>query len=240
MVAVDGVRLRTLVWDPPRHRRTPPTIALAGLTGSASDFDPLAGALRTDRTVIGVELPGVGKSEQRGPYDPIRVADRIAELVLHVMEGRSGDGRVDVVGQGIAGNVAIALAGTRPDLVRRLVVINAPYRTRHVPLPRQRPRLHRPSAPGIGRLRVLGTELAWLRGHLATRSALPDVAVERTLMVWGSDDRWLAPLTSVGVLGDLARGTPDSRQVTIPGGGHRPHVTAPEAVSSAVAEFLRA
>lgn len=238
-IPVDGIRLRTLAWDPPRRRRTPPTIALSGLTGAAEDFAPLAAVLRSDRNVFAVELPGTGRSERRGPYDPLRVADRIAGLVLHVSEGLAGDGRVDVVGQGIGGNVAIALAGARPDLVRRLVVINAPYRTRHVPWPRQLPAPRLPAWSAPSRLRGLGTEIAWLRGHLATRTELPDVAVERAMLVWGSDDRWLAPATSVGVLRDLARGTPDSRQITIPGGGHRPHVTAPDAVSAAISEFLR-
>ena len=59
----------------------------------------------------------------------------MAALVRHEV-----DGPVDVVGHDWGGTLALALAGARPDLVRRLVIVNAPYRhlnllrAFHVPL----------------------------------------------------------------------------------------------------------
>jgi pimeloyl-ACP methyl ester carboxylesterase len=242
MVGVEGLRFCLHAWDPPRRRRTTPTLVLPGVGGRGLDFAVLAGLLRSDRTVFAADLPGCGDSERRGPYDAVQVAERVAALVLHLADDFAGDARVDVVGHGMGGNVAIALASGRPDLVRRLVVVNAPYRTRHAPWPRSLPDLRArgpvdlPSVPHLADLRV---RAAWHRGHLATRLALGEVHVDRVLQVWGTDDRWLTPRTAGIVFRDLAAGTPDARQVTVAGGGHRPHLTDPHVVASVVAEFLR-
>ena len=242
MVGVEGLRFCLHTWDPPRRRRTTPTLVLPGVAGGGIDFAALADMLRADRTVFAADLPGCGDSEQRGPYDPVHVAERVAALVLHLADDFAGDARVDVVGHGMGGNVAIALASARPDLVRRLVVVNAPYRTRHAPWPRSLPNLRARGArdlPSVPHVADVGVRAGWLRGHLATRLALGEVHVERVLQVWGTDDRWLTPRTAGLVFRDLAAGTPDARQVTVPGGGHRPHLTDPYVVASAVTEFLR-
>ena len=55
----------------------------------------------------------------------------VAQLAA-LVEAEVPGGRVDVVGHDWGGSLALALAGARPDLVRRLVVANAPFRT--VPL----------------------------------------------------------------------------------------------------------
>ena len=171
MVGVEGLRFCVHAWDPPRRRRTTPTLVLPGVAGRGEDFAALAGMLRTDRTVFAADLPGCGDSERRGPYDPVQVAERVAALVLHLADVR--------------------------------------------------------------------VRAAWHRGHLATRLALGEVRVERVLQVWGTDDHWLTPRTAGIVFRDLAVGTPDARQVTVAGGGHRPHLTDPYVVASVVAEFLR-
>jgi pimeloyl-ACP methyl ester carboxylesterase len=84
---------------------------------------PLIDDLVGDRVVIAPDLKGLGESEARGPYDIPTLVRELAALALHEV-----DGRVDVVGHDWGGSLAIALALGRPDLVRRLVVINAPYR----------------------------------------------------------------------------------------------------------------
>lgn len=134
-VAVGGLRLQVRRLDPPRRRRTTPALLLHGVPQTGVAWREVAPELARDRTVIVPDLPGLGGSERRGPYDVATVAAHLAELVLHEV-----DGPVDVVGHDWGGSLALALAGARPDLVRRLVVANAPYRrldlTRawHVPL----------------------------------------------------------------------------------------------------------
>jgi pimeloyl-ACP methyl ester carboxylesterase len=86
-------------------------------------WEPLATELVRDRVVIAPDLKGLGESEACGPYDIPTLVRELAALALHEV-----DGRVDVVGHDWGGSLALALALARPDLVRRLVVINAPYR----------------------------------------------------------------------------------------------------------------
>jgi haloacetate dehalogenase len=86
-------------------------------------WEPLAQELVRDRIVLAPDLKGLGESEARGPYDIPTLVRELAALALHEV-----DGRVDVVGHDWGGSLALALALARPDLVRRLVVINAPFR----------------------------------------------------------------------------------------------------------------
>lgn len=122
-VAVEGVRFVLDRGQPARKRRTTPTLLLHGVPETRAMWEPLAAELVRDRVVIAPDLKGLGESEDRGPYDIPTLVRELAALALHEV-----DGRVDVVGHDWGGSLALALALARPDLVRRLVVINAPYR----------------------------------------------------------------------------------------------------------------
>jgi haloacetate dehalogenase len=122
-VAVDGVRFAVDRADPPRRRRTTPTLLLHGVPETATMWRPVIDELARDRIVIAPDLKGLGESEVRGPYDIPTLVRELAALALHEV-----DGQIDVVGHDWGGALAIGLARSRPDLVRRLVVINAPYR----------------------------------------------------------------------------------------------------------------
>jgi haloacetate dehalogenase len=134
-VAVEGVRFALHRADPPRKRKTTPVLLLHGVPQTSAVWRPVIAELSRDRIVLAPDLKGLGASEVRGPYDLATLAREIAALVLHEV-----DGEVDVVGHDWGGSLALALAGTRPDLVRRLVVMSAPYkkvdltRAWHVPL----------------------------------------------------------------------------------------------------------
>lgn len=134
-VAVDGVRFSLYRADPRRRRRTTPALLLHGVPQTAICWRDLLAELARDRVVLAPDLKGLGGSEAVGSYDLPALAREIAALVLHEI-----DGPVDVVGHDWGGAVALALAASRPELVRRLVVINAPYRhvnllrAFHVPL----------------------------------------------------------------------------------------------------------
>jgi pimeloyl-ACP methyl ester carboxylesterase len=122
-IAVEGVRFHLWRARPPRRRRTTPALLLHGVPESALMWRHLLPVLAKDRIVIAPDLKGLGESEHRGPYDTGTLVAELAALVLHEV-----DGPVDVVGHDWGGSLGLALAASRPDLVRRLVVINAPFR----------------------------------------------------------------------------------------------------------------
>ena len=101
-----------------------PVLLLHGVPETATCWDALAPRLATGRRVLVPDLPGLGGSTYTGPYD---VPSLVSELVA-LVEAEVPGGRVDVVGHDWGGSLALGLAGARPDLVRRLVVANAPYR----------------------------------------------------------------------------------------------------------------
>lgn len=102
-----------------------PVLLLHGVPETASCWSVLAPRLATGRRVLAPDLPGLGGSSYTGPYD---VPSLVAELAA-LVEAEVPGGRVDVVGHDWGGALALGLAGARPDLVRRLVVANAPYRS---------------------------------------------------------------------------------------------------------------
>lgn len=123
-VAVAGVRLCLHRADPPRDGGGTPTLLLHGVPQTPLMWRDLIPELAADRTVLAPDLKGLGRSEMRGPYDVPTMVAELAALVLHEV-----DQRVDVVGHDWGGTLATALAAARPELVRRLVVCSAPYRT---------------------------------------------------------------------------------------------------------------
>jgi pimeloyl-ACP methyl ester carboxylesterase len=122
-VAVEGVRFALDRGEPARQRHNPGALLLHGVPETRAMWQPLMAELASDRVVIAPDLKGLGESEHSPPYDIPTLARELAALALHEV-----DGRIDVVGHDWGGSLALALALSRPDLVRRLVVINAPYR----------------------------------------------------------------------------------------------------------------
>jgi pimeloyl-ACP methyl ester carboxylesterase len=122
-VAVEGVRFALYRTDPPGGQGGTPALLLHGVPQTAQMWHPLFPELARDRVVLAPDLKGLGRSEVRAPYDIPTLVGELAALVLHEV-----DTRVDVVGHDWGGSLAIALAAARPELVRRLVVCNAPYR----------------------------------------------------------------------------------------------------------------
>ena len=122
-VAVDGVRFHVRSAGPSRKRRTTPVLLLHGVPETSATWEPLMEILAKDRACLAPDLKGLGQSEAKGPYDIPTLAGELAALVLHEF-----DGPVDIVGHDWGGSLALALAGARPELVRRLVIEAAPYR----------------------------------------------------------------------------------------------------------------
>jgi pimeloyl-ACP methyl ester carboxylesterase len=101
-----------------------PVLLLHGVPETSSLWRQLAPALAVGRRVLAPDLPGLGGSSYTGPYDMPSVVRQLVALLEAELPGQ----RVDVVGHDWGGVAALALAGARPDLVRRLAVINAPGR----------------------------------------------------------------------------------------------------------------
>jgi pimeloyl-ACP methyl ester carboxylesterase len=111
-----------------------PVLLLHGVPETSSCWRQVAPRLAVGRRVLLPDLPGLGGSTYRGPYD----VPSLVRQLLALLDGE-GISRVDVVGHDWGGSLALALAGARPGLVRRLAVANAPYRSVparavHIPL----------------------------------------------------------------------------------------------------------
>ena len=102
-----------------------PVLLLHGVPETSSCWRELGPRLAPGRRVLAPDLPGLGGSTYTGPFD---VASLVAELAA-LVEAEVPGGRVDLVGHDWGGSLALGLAGARPELVRRLAVVNAPFRS---------------------------------------------------------------------------------------------------------------
>lgn len=100
-------------------RGGPAVVILHGLAGSAREFFPTAAALPERRTVL-MDLRGHGGST-RHPADLSREA-YVADVVRVIEEAGPP---VALVGQSMGGHTAMLVAAARPDLVARLVLLEA-------------------------------------------------------------------------------------------------------------------
>jgi pimeloyl-ACP methyl ester carboxylesterase len=100
-----------------------PLVMLHGGLMSTEGFGQVLTKLAETRRVIGIDLQGHGRTALG--TRPIRYADIARDLAV-VVE-KLGLGPVDVLGYSFGGGIAMQLAFQRPALVRRLVVLSAPY-----------------------------------------------------------------------------------------------------------------
>lgn len=96
----------------------PPVILAHGLFGQARNLGGLARRLGADRQVVSVDMRNHGESF----HDPDHSYDALAGDLAQVIEAHGG--RADVVGHSMGGKAAMRLAMTRPELLRRLVVLD--------------------------------------------------------------------------------------------------------------------
>lgn len=110
----DGTTISYSVFD----GEGPAVVILHGLAGSSREFVPTARAL-APRKVILIDQRGHGNST-RLPADTSRAA--FANDVARVIEKESAE-PVDLVGQSMGAHTAMLVAAARPELVRRLVLL---------------------------------------------------------------------------------------------------------------------
>ena len=161
VTTIQGRTLSWLDWGA-EHQSDPPVVCLHGAMGSGHVWDQFASALATERRVIAPDLRGHGDSAWVTPPSyALRDYRADVEVLLEALEIK----RFAVVGHSMGGLVGLILAGTRPQDVRKLVIVDIEAK---------------PPASQIDHLRAVGEQ-----GHRvlpdfestteAARKSLPDV-----------------------------------------------------------------
>jgi pimeloyl-ACP methyl ester carboxylesterase len=118
-VTASGVRLRVA-----EDGQGPAVVLLHGVFVDHSSWNGVIDRLRSGFRVVAPDLPGFGASEKppasRFPYGVEAFAEAVADLY-----GGLELGRAAVVGHGLGGAVALTLAARHPELVARLVLVDA-------------------------------------------------------------------------------------------------------------------
>ena len=123
-----GQDVSAIMWQ----SSLPELVLLHGGGQNAHTWDTVALAL--GRPLIAIDLPGHGHSSRRSDrnYGPWTNAEAVAAVLDQLHSRWPGRGLL-VVGMSLGGVTAIRLASLRPDLVRRLVIVDVtPQAHEHV------------------------------------------------------------------------------------------------------------
>ncbi len=115
---LDGMRFHYTEWGSPT---APPVVMLHGLNVQCHTWDPIAKELSAEHHVIAMDMRGHGDS------DWARSGYRVHSMArdVHGLIDALGLGPPDLVGHSAGVRVAIAVAGERPETVRRLALSDA-------------------------------------------------------------------------------------------------------------------
>jgi pimeloyl-ACP methyl ester carboxylesterase len=220
------------------HGSGRPAILLHGSYMTIELMQPLVSVLARTRQVIAVEQQGHGRTADIDrPVSYEQMADDTAAFIRHLELDEA-----DIVGYSMGGGIALQLALRHGDLVRRLVIASAPFRSDGMPavaletFPTVTPELfagspieqaYRATAPDPGAFPTLVEKLTRLD---STPFAWPEEEIRAiaapTLIVLGDSDGVrlehaveLFGLRGGGRMGDL-QGLPDSQLAVLPGTAH--------------------
>ena len=166
------------LWGPEGGR---PVVLIHGFGASLHSWRKVAPELAAAGfRVVALDLPGFGYSErpvEAAAYTPEAQAALVAE-VIDLLAADLGPGPADVVGHSFGGGVVLALAATRPERVRSLVLTDSTLpnysRARRADLPFYRPLVYLA-------IRTVGLRRAFVRAALE-RSFHDDSLVTRELV----------------------------------------------------------
>ena len=118
-IRANGVRLRVA-----ERGDGPSLVLLHGLFMDHTTWDAVGDVLGRTYRVVAPDFPGFGQSEKpsegRFPYGIDAFADAVVDLYAGLELGRAV-----LVGHALGGAVAIALAARHPELISRLVLVDA-------------------------------------------------------------------------------------------------------------------
>jgi pimeloyl-ACP methyl ester carboxylesterase len=219
-------------------------VLLHGLSGSSRWWQRNLAALAATRRVLVPDVIGFGRSRAPGRLPDVPT---LARVVADWIDAAAG-GAVHLVGHSMGGHLALHIAAARPQLMRRLVLVDAVGIPRRV-TPRDLLRLAYEAAPphrwGDPRFLpvIWGDALVAgpfnvLRGlyHILrddVRPLLPSIQAP-TLVMWGARDG-LVPLEHGR---RLRAGIANARLLVIPRAYHNPMVDQPDEFNAAVVRFL--
>lgn len=217
-----------------------PLVLIHGYGTSGHIWQYVLPYLAQHHRVYSVDLPGHGRSSHQGDWELRAMAPLLIRWLeeLHLKE-------VVVVGHSMGGAIAIHLAATAPERVKRLVLVDAAGLPLQKGLPAMALRAIRSTfQKGNGRYPAAlvrdalrpRLRLLWQGAHEILRSDfLAELATIQTptLIIWGEHDA-LLPLT----LGHaLQEALPHARFITLPC-GHRPMLAYPTQFSELVLQFI--
>ena len=112
--------------EPDRSTDKPPLICLHQTPSSAKIFAAFIAEMGRDRTAIAFDNPGYGASDGPAGRVPLEAyAETIADALVTLGFGDGGTGKVDMLGMLTGAKIGGELARSRPDLVRRLVLVQS-------------------------------------------------------------------------------------------------------------------
>ncbi|GAB4589864.1 alpha/beta fold hydrolase [Nocardia sp. IFM 10818] len=180
---VNGLRLYYEV-----HGSGRPLILVHGGLGTVdSTFGALLPELAKTRKVIAVELQAHGHTADIDrPLRYQSMADDLAGLIGHLELGKA-----DVLGYSLGGGVALQLAARNPDLVHKLIVTSAPYRSDGW-LPETRAGM-----AGMNPEPMLGTPIHAVYARSAPNPSDWPALVTKTRQLLGEDYDWTTDLAAI-------------------------------------------
>ncbi|WP_338465563.1 alpha/beta hydrolase [Novosphingobium sp. ZN18A2] len=138
-VEVEGAVARYRVWGRgagDQDRQKPGLVFAHGFLAHAHWWDHIAPHFSAEYTPIAVDFTGFGDSDRRPSYSRMQYGREIAAAAAN-----EGVGTIDLVAHSFGSLSALYIASQRPDLVRRVVIVDA-----HV-FREERPRAPREGGP---------------------------------------------------------------------------------------------
>ena len=219
----------------------PPLILLHGLSGSRQWWARNISALASEHRTYCLDLPGFGESRATRWSTMGDAADRLVAWM-----DDQGLERATIAGHSMGGAIAALVAASSPDLIDRLVLVNAsirpagaPFVPRAADLPRSFA-VHTPELTALVArdfLRCDPASLFFATADIirADWSSVLSCISAPTLVIWGAHD----VITPISLGHALVWSIPDARLAIVPDAGHNPMWEQADAFNGELLRFLR-
>ncbi|KAI9208558.1 Alpha/Beta hydrolase protein [Polychytrium aggregatum] len=125
-----GITVRAKTWGNPDNERI---LAVHGWLDNANSFDLIAPPLAENHYVVCIDLPGHGESDYYPPYsnyylwEAVSDLSQVAEGLGWVQRQDNGQlaGKFTLLGHSLGGHISLMYAGTFPEHLKRLLVIES-------------------------------------------------------------------------------------------------------------------